>query len=95
MSKHTPRPWYRDGTTVYALNPHNFNRFSAQIHGAHTPKSELEAVAQLMQAAPELLESLRELLSVYEGTVRSAHCQVEADDETIDMARAAIAKATA
>ncbi|MGE1568517.1 hypothetical protein ACMFER_21725 [Pseudomonas aeruginosa] len=95
MSKHTPGPWYRDGTTVYALNPHNFNRFSAQIHGAHTPKSELEAVAQLMQAAPELLESLRELLSVYEGTVRSAHCQVEADDETIDMARAAIAKATA
>ncbi|HGN2642953.1 hypothetical protein V3399_29765 [Pseudomonas aeruginosa] len=95
MSKHTPRPWYRDGTTVWALNPHNFNRFSAQIHGAHTPKSELEAVAKLMQAAPELLESLRELLSVYEGTVRSAHCQVEADDETIDMARAAIAKATA
>lgn len=67
MSKHTPRPWYRDGTTVYALNPHNFNRFSAQIHGAHTPKSELEAVAQLMQAAPELLEALTEAAEILWG----------------------------
>lgn len=54
-----------------------------------------EADARLMAASPELLDALRELLSVYEGTVRSAHCQVEADDETIGMARAAIAKATA
>lgn len=67
MSKHTPGPWYRDGTTVYALNPHNFNRFSAQIHGAHTPKSELEAVAQLMQAAPELLEALTEAAEILWG----------------------------
>lgn len=65
--KHTPGPWYRDGTTVYALNPHNFNRFSAQIHGAHTPKSELEAVAQLMQAAPELLEALTEAAEILWG----------------------------
>ncbi|MCF1244937.1 hypothetical protein KUC74_09440 [Pseudomonas aeruginosa] len=67
MMKHTPGPWYRDGTTVYALNPHNFNRFSAQIHGAHTPKSELEAVAQLMQAAPELLEALTEAAEILWG----------------------------
>ncbi|EMO9523411.1 hypothetical protein RJ634_005989 [Pseudomonas aeruginosa] len=54
----------------------------------------VQANARLMAASPELLEALRELLSVYEGTVRSAHCQVEADNETVDMARAAIAKAT-
>ncbi|HGN2557710.1 TPA: hypothetical protein ACKR1C_000479 [Pseudomonas aeruginosa] len=59
MNKHTPGPWYRDGTTVYALNPQNFNRFSAQIHGAHTPQSELEAVARLVAAAPELLDELK------------------------------------
>ncbi|MGU0912361.1 hypothetical protein ACSESF_05160 [Pseudomonas aeruginosa] len=87
MSKHTPGPWYRDGTTVYALNPHNFNRFSAQIHGAHTPKSELEAVAQLMQAAPELLEALQVCIQQI-----TALCSAE---DVPDQARAAIAKATA
>lgn len=88
--KHTPGPWYRDGTTVYALNPHNFNRFSAQIHGAHTPKSELEAVAQLMQAAPELLEALEACVARITNEVADA----EFLDE-VDQARAAIAKATA
>ncbi|MFF6510754.1 hypothetical protein ACET47_06020 [Pseudomonas aeruginosa] len=87
MRKHTPGPWYRDGTTVYALNPHNFNRFSAQIHGAHTPKSELEAVAQLMQAAPELLEALQSCIQQI-----AALCSA---DDVPDQARAAIAKATA
>ncbi|HCI1946338.1 TPA: hypothetical protein P8740_002497 [Pseudomonas aeruginosa] len=89
MSKHTPGPWYRDGTTVYALNPQNFNRFSAQIHGAHTPKSELEAVAQLMQAAPELLEALEACVARITNEVADA----EFLDE-VDQARAAIAKAT-
>ncbi|MFU7495795.1 hypothetical protein ACM736_28150 [Pseudomonas aeruginosa] len=96
MSKHTPGPWYRDGTTVYALNPHNFNRFSAQIHGAHTPKSELEAVAQLMQAAPELLEALQGMLEVYGGQYND-DCLPKSSSELdlIQQARAAIAKATA
>ncbi|MFO5941179.1 hypothetical protein ACLBSY_30000 [Pseudomonas aeruginosa] len=97
MSKqsHTPGPWYRDGTTVYALNPQNFNRFSAQIHGAHTPKSELEAVAQLMQAAPELLEALEYAAN----RLNSCLILLECDDDFIAketaQARAAIAKATA
>lgn len=96
MMKHTPGPWYRDGTTVYALNPHNFNRFSAQIHGAHTPKSELEAVAQLMQAAPELLEALQGMLEVYGGQYND-DCLPKSSSELdlIQQARAAIAKATA
>ncbi|MGU2751260.1 hypothetical protein [Pseudomonas aeruginosa] len=87
MMKHTPGPWYRDGTTVYALNPHNFDRFFAQIQGAHTPKSELEAVAQLMQAAPELLEALQSCIQQI-----TALCSA---DDVPDQARAAIAKATA
>ncbi|MHC9112224.1 hypothetical protein [Pseudomonas aeruginosa] len=91
MMKHTPGPWYRDGTTVYALNPHNFNRFSAQIHGAHTPKSELEAVAQLMQAAPELLEALQDL-DALRGPFPPSDEAVEA---AWRKASAAIAKATA
>ncbi|HCF2191713.1 TPA: hypothetical protein NIC60_000686 [Pseudomonas aeruginosa] len=93
MSKqsYTPGPWYRDGTTVYALNPQNFNRFSAQIHGAHTPKSELEAVAQLMQAAPELLEALQDL-DALRGPFPPSDEAVEA---AWRKASAAIAKATA
>lgn len=91
MMKHTPGPWYRDGTTVYALNPHNFNRFSAQIHGAHTPKPELEAVAQLMQAAPELLEALQDL-DALRGPFPPSD---EAVDAAWRKASAAIAKATA
>ncbi|HCF1755694.1 TPA: hypothetical protein NH891_001892 [Pseudomonas aeruginosa] len=87
MRKHTPGPWYRDGTTVYALNPQNFNRFSAQIHGAQTPKSELEAVAQLMQAAPDLLEALQACIQQI-----TALCSA---DDVPDQARSAIAKATA
>lgn len=95
MRKHTPGPWYRDGTTVYALNPQNFNRFSAQIHGAHTPKSELEAVAQLMQAAPELLEALQGMLEVYGGQYND-DCLPKSSSELdlIQQARAAIAKGT-
>lgn len=88
--KHTPGPWYRDGTTVYALNPHNFNRFSAQIHGAHTPKSELESVAKLVQAAPDLLEALEACVARITNEVADA----EFLDE-VEQARAAIAKATA
>ncbi|HBO0183890.1 TPA: hypothetical protein L4G80_006007 [Pseudomonas aeruginosa] len=104
MMKHTPGPWYRDGTTVYALNPHNFNRFSAQIHGAHTPKSELEAVAQLMQAAPELLEACQafkrlygRLLDVVEpsGSGFLSPESVKEYDAIHELMTAAIAKATA
>ncbi|WP_427110787.1 hypothetical protein [Pseudomonas aeruginosa] len=93
MMKHTPGPWYRDGTTVYALNPHNFNRFSAQIHGAHTPKSELEAVAQLMQAAPELLEALTEAAEILWGLgqIGSSPTALEKSAEF----KSLIAKATA
>ncbi|HEP8420957.1 TPA: hypothetical protein VDT97_000796 [Pseudomonas aeruginosa] len=95
MSKHTPGPWYRDGTTVYALNPHNFNRFSAQIHGAHTPKSELEAVAQLMQAAPELLEALEYAVNIQISSLILLKCDDDFIAKETAQARAAIAKATA
>ncbi|MFY8322192.1 hypothetical protein ACP9M8_16435 [Pseudomonas aeruginosa] len=95
MMKHTPGPWYRDGTTVYALNPHNFNRFSAQIHGAHTPKSELEAVAQLMQAAPELLEALEDAVNRLASSLILLKCDDDFIAKETAQARAAIAKATA
>ncbi len=104
MNKHTPGPWYRDGTTVYALNPQNFNRFSAQIHGAHTPQSELEAVARLVAAAPELLEACQAFSRLYarlwdvvepSGSGFLSPESVKEYDAIHELMNAAIAKATA
>lgn len=97
MSKHTPGPWCQDkwGSLQTADGRDVLLRGVTTLgSGSDERIAEAEANTRLISAAPELLEALRELLSVYEGTVRSAHCQVEADNETVDMARAAIAKAT-
>lgn len=71
MSKHTKAPWLRDGRTVYALTestkrgkPRQVNRFVAQVNGGGpdgAPEEELEANAELMRAAPEILEMLEEV----------------------------------
>lgn len=64
-TSHTPGPWLlaeSDGTFVYALNEQGFNRFYAHVQDAHTPKEELRANAKLIQAAPDLLEALEEIV---------------------------------
>lgn len=67
--KHTPGPWLRDGKTIYSLTHAGWrkgieqfkNRFSATIQGDfETPIFELEANADLIAAAPELLKALRQ-----------------------------------
>lgn len=69
MSKHTQGDWLvAGGTTVYCLNAHGYNRFTAQVQRGHTDSKwptepdELEANARLIAAAPELLEALKEVL---------------------------------
>jgi len=91
MNKFTPGPWYIDKTTVYALNPQNFNRFCAQVQGAHTPIAELEATARLIAAAPDLLGALEELSAAYSDALRDEFNITECP--LIDKARAAIARA--
>lgn len=68
---HTPEPWGRDGQTVYALTLNMqgmpVNRFSAHVQHDSVPVSngELEANAELMTDAPDLLkqrDALREAL---------------------------------
>ena len=71
---HTPGPYLRSGPLVYALQGEGAaatNRFTADVYpgftanGERTPLSELEAVATLFQAAPDLLaacEAAREAL---------------------------------
>lgn len=64
------------GTTVYALEFNSWykgveqmrNRVYANVQGYHqTPKEEIEAVAKLFAAAPELLEALQLTTAVLEG----------------------------
>lgn len=84
--KGTPGPWLRSLRTVYALNERGVNRFSALIQDAHTPDYELKANAQLIAAAPELLEALLLMLHLHDlsgGT----------EGDVTRFARAAIAKA--
>lgn len=70
--KHTPGEWFRDGTTVYALNDQGTNRMLISCGGGYvyqphdrtslsherTPSNEVEANARLISAAPELLDAL-------------------------------------
>lgn len=73
--QHTPGPWLRDGTTVYALVPgpedgRLINRWHATVQrdngerGQCSP-GEAEAVALVMQAAPDLLAALEEIAPQY------------------------------
>jgi hypothetical protein len=71
FNKHTPGPFLVEGTTVYALEFDSWrggkelmrNRIYANVQGYRdTPKEELEAVATLFAAAPELLEALEKLI---------------------------------
>lgn len=87
--KHTPGPWMVEGRTVYALNEDGYNRFSALVQDAHTPGDELEANAQLIAAAPELLEALEQFVAWVD-----APCESAFSDSQLASARAAIAKAT-
>lgn len=85
MSAHTKGEWLQDGCTVYALDEHGVNWFSASVQDARTPEAELVAVARLMKAAPDLLAALETLLNdPGEDQIRST---------TWDKARVAIAQA--
>lgn len=98
MSGFTKGPWLRSGTTVYALNARDFNRFCAHVQDAHTPDDELVAVATLMQVAPDLLEALIEVTASLEWNAHG-RCRGINDGPimpsamAVECARAAIARA--
>lgn len=80
MNKHTKPPYLRDGATVYALTesteprarPRQVNRFSAQVASGGrdgASPAELEAVAELFRAAPEMDATIRALLADYDAGV--------------------------
>ena len=67
-TKFTPGPWSREGRLVYALyrrdDGKEANKFSVHVSkdGGNASQQELEATAQLIQHAPELLEALKDIV---------------------------------
>lgn len=109
----TPGPYLIEGRTVYALEHAGWargaelvrNRFSAQVQAAHTPESEVVAVATLFHAAPDLLAAAEcdEALGMGEagwqvlegyGWDRHRRFSLTATEFVTRLRRAAIAKAT-
>lgn len=80
---HTPGPWEtsHDGHGGIYVGDKN----GRQV-GFVSLRSEQEANARLIAAAPELLEALRDLLADYDGSIEPG------ESALIDKARAAIAK---
>lgn len=71
MGEHLTTPWLREGRLIYTLEqdgwrrgaPVMVNRFMVTVSGGHPrpADAELDAVASLVHAAPDLLEAGRAL----------------------------------
>ncbi len=90
MSKHTKGPWFNEGTQVYTKQSAFYiaNAISNKSKNSYT-KSEEEAFAnaQLIAAAPELLEALKIAFEMHKDNL-STH------DERLKVMAHAIFKAT-
>jgi len=88
-TQHTPGPWstYTPNymKSVHAIDPDICEMTSTR------PLDEVSANAQLIAAAPELLEALQELIAEADNTGGSIR---QVTRYSVDKARAAIAKAT-
>ena len=92
-TKHTPRPWRYESTSIGSNYARIF--FSADEKDGDNLRGYCgEANARLIATAPELLEALQALLGWEEAEIK--HFGATGPDAWImEMARAAIAKATA
>ena len=90
MSKHTPGPWsfWADRNMRLQVGPSpNYTVAKMMV----TPIEGQQANASLLAAAPELLDALVQMVSVFLDT-EGRHG--ESENDAMDAARAAIAKAT-
>ena len=96
-TKHTPGPWRVQATGhSFVVEAHTHTEvISVDANGNPCRWSEYnEANARLIAAAPELLEALQALLGWEEAEIK--HFEATGPDDWImEIARAAIAKATA
>ena len=86
MSQHTEGPWIADGAQIFTSDTN-----VAQANGYRIDRETVAANARLIAAAPELLEALEQMVSVFLDT-EGRHG--ESKNDAMDAARAAIAKAT-
>lgn len=96
-AKHTSGPWISDDLAIFADREGAYAIRLADVmpeEGCGLTEAEMEANAILMAAAPEMLEALKSLISMYErGYVAGTAPDVgEAFCSGIHEARAAIAK---
>lgn len=97
---HISHPWLREGRTVYMLNYTGSNDFSFNVQsgwrdGHRTTDAELEQVAMLAQAAPNLLAALKDMIDPWDGFNEQGvrHRTDALQFDRIMIARSAIAKA--
>ena len=100
MTKHTPKPWHKDGLSVIAEYEQDGNRHHCHVADAtqrnpmREPSIEEHANARLIAAAPDLLAALKNFMAgVSTGAV---YVQSEEDERLVNafaQIRAAIAKA--
>ena len=90
MTTHTPGPWRFSGMAIYnaeaTLPSHKIASMSCSLKDAH----EMQANARLIAAAPDLLESLQEILNIGTDLLPSAQYR-----PIINRAKKAVAKANA
>lgn len=93
MTKHTPGPWTADNLKISRVGPGARPIASLWVNDAH--KSESQANAQLIAAAPDLLAALKTITNIY-GII----CEVICPDnppphgtETLAASRKAISSA--
>ena len=91
-AKHTPGPWsVQDGDRVFGYS--TGKPYSHCLHEGIGYKTEREANARLIAAAPELLAALENAANVLAGIATGDLKTIGKDSPALAQARAAIAKA--
>ena len=90
-TKHTPGPWWVDGRDQFGTVV-GFNRIGDYALICCADPRQEEAFAALIEAAPDLLAALREMLAELDGRI-APHGYIYRDTGGMILARAAIAKA--
>jgi hypothetical protein len=94
MNKHTPGPWTLDKKSAISYGWRDGKPIRYEIAECKGFPASAEANARLISAAPELLEALRGLVGQADAQFKVGDRHATFNKQTIDTARAAIAKAT-
>ena len=97
MSKHTPGPWqyaFEGGTVAFIVEADGTAVAKISTTENSTAHNRLPANAQLIAAAPDLLETLQAIESAANYAKDNPRKQTDKLFDILELSRAAIAKAT-